>query len=166
MIFLCVGSREYQFNRLIEKMDKLVQEGIIKEEVFGQIGQSDYEPQNFNFERFLSTEEFIKRRNEATIVVSHGGTGALIGALKAGKKVIAVPRLSRFGEHIDDHQMQVATVLAKEKYLIMVTEMDKLGEAIFHLQNNEETTKKYDKPSYVLSLIDDFILKEFCKFQV
>ncbi|MBG9978579.1 PssE/Cps14G family polysaccharide biosynthesis glycosyltransferase [Ruoffia tabacinasalis] len=157
MIFLCVGSREYQFNRLIKKMDELVSKGIIQDEVFGQIGQSDYEPKSFKFERFLSGEEFRKKRDEASIIVSHGGTGALIGALKAEKKVIAVPRLSKYKEHIDDHQLQVASVLAEGKLLLMVTEMEELSEALLRYKKADSSMKKYDKPSYVLELVNDFI---------
>lgn len=160
MIFLCVGSREYQFNRLIEKMDELVSKGIIEEDVFGQIGQSDYEPKNFKFARFLSADEFRKKREDASIIVSHGGTGALVGALKAGKKVIAVPRLAKYKEHIDDHQLQVAGVLADENFLIMVTEIEKLEKSIQDIQRQSSKIKKYDKPSYVLEEINNFILQE------
>ena len=44
---------------------------------------------------------------KADIVITHGGTGAIIGAVKLGKKVIAVPRLAKYGEHVDDHQLQL-----------------------------------------------------------
>ena len=44
---------------------------------------------------------------KANIVITHGGTGAIIGAVKKGKKVIAVPRLAKYGEHVDDHQLQL-----------------------------------------------------------
>lgn len=101
MIFVCVGSREYQFNRLLREIDLLIDEGKITEEVFAQIGQSDYIPQNYSFKRFLSPDEFKKYQQEANIIISHAGTGALIGALKLGKKVIAVPRLAKYGEHMD-----------------------------------------------------------------
>ena len=45
--------------------------------------------------------------NKADLVITHGGTGAIIGAIKKGKKVIAVPRLKKYGEHVDDHQLQL-----------------------------------------------------------
>ena len=44
MIFVTVGTHEQPFNRLIEEIDKLKGDGIIKEEVIIQKGFSNYEP--------------------------------------------------------------------------------------------------------------------------
>lgn len=103
MIFVTLGSQKFQFNRLLKIIDEL----IVDEEIFAQIGYSDYRPVNYKYKDFLDREEFDKTMNNAEIVITHGGTGAIIGALKKGKKVIAVPRLSKFGEHVDDHQIQL-----------------------------------------------------------
>ena len=118
MIFVCVGSRDYQFNRLLKKLDELVESDEIKDTVIAQIGQSEYEPQHYEWHRFLDRDVFARYQREADLIISHGGTGALIGALKLEKQVIAVPRLAQFGEHIDDHQTQISGVLAEEGYLI------------------------------------------------
>ena len=107
MIFVTLGSQKFQFNRLLRKIDNLIIEGKIDEEVFAQIGYSDYEPQNFKCEMFLDREKFAECMEAANIVITHGGTGAIIGALKANKKVVAVPRLAKYGEHVDDHQLQI-----------------------------------------------------------
>lgn len=157
LIFITVGSREYPFDRLLEQIDYLLEIGEIKEKVFAQIGQSTYIPKHFSFKRFISQEEFSKYQDEAHIIISHGGTGSLIGALKKEKKVIAVPRLAKFKEHIDDHQMQVSSVLHEENFLVMVTDIKELGVAIKELENNSVQIKKYDKPSHVLEVIDNFI---------
>ncbi len=107
MIFITLGSQKFQFNRLLREVDRLVENGIITDKVFAQIGNSDYEPKYYEYDRFLNREEFSKRQQECDIVITHGGTGAIIGALKKGKKVIAVPRLAKYGEHVDDHQLQL-----------------------------------------------------------
>ena len=107
MIFITLGSQKFQFNRILKEVDRLIEEGVILEPVFAQIGSSDYEPINYPFKRFLSRDEFAKLQSECSIVITHGGTGAIIGALRKGKKVIAVPRLAKFGEHVDDHQLQL-----------------------------------------------------------
>lgn len=156
MIFVCVGSRDYQFNRLLKELDKLVYNHEIDDKIVAQIGQSEYEPKNYEWYRFLDRSEFKNHQIEADLIISHGGTGALIGALKLGKQVIAAPRLARFGEHIDDHQTQVSGVLAKNGYLREVLDMDELGEAI-QLSKTEPILKKYDKPSNVVNIIEDFI---------
>jgi UDP-N-acetylglucosamine transferase subunit ALG13 len=107
MIFITLGSQKFQFNRLLKAVDELVAAGKIKDEVFAQIGYSDYKPTNYKYEQFLDREKFSQIMDKAEIVITHGGTGAIIGAVKKGKKVIAVPRLARYGEHVDDHQLQL-----------------------------------------------------------
>src|SRR5699024_1159224 len=143
--FVSVGSRDYQFDRLIKELDNIVENGEISDDIFAQIGQSNYEPKHFKYERFLSHEKFSYYQDLADIVISHAGTGSLVGALKKGKKVIAVPRLEKFGEHIDDHQLQVASVLADEKYLLVVTQISELKNAIYELKFDKTDVKLYDK---------------------
>lgn len=156
MIFVCVGSRDYQFNRLLKELDNLVKNGEITDKIVAQIGQSEYVPESFECHRFLDRDAFKKYQAEADLIISHAGTGALIGALKLEKQVIAVPRLAKYGEHIDDHQTQISGVLSEEGYLREVLEMDKLGETIRMAYENP-IVKKYDKPSHILELIEDFL---------
>lgn len=156
MIFISTGSRKFQFDRLIKKVDELKGAGEIKDEVFAQIAETAYIPQNIGYKKYLSPEEFKKYQTDADLIITHAGTGALVGALKLGKQVIAVPRLARFGEHSDDHQMQVADALEKEGYLRVVYDMDKLGD-IVALSKTDPILKKYDKPSKVIDVIEEFI---------
>lgn len=107
MIFVTLGSQKFQFNRLLEKIDALVENGTITEPVFAQTGASDYVPRHYAFQPFLDRETFAEHMSRCDTVITHGGTGAIIGAVKQGKKVIAVPRLAKYGEHVDDHQLQL-----------------------------------------------------------
>ena len=107
MIFITLGSQKFQFNRLLKEVDKLISDGVITDEVFAQKGYSDYQPENFEFKNFLDRDEFADIMKKSNLVITHGGTGAIIGAVKKGKKVIAVPRLAKYGEHVDDHQIQL-----------------------------------------------------------
>lgn len=107
MIFVTLGSQKFQFNRLLRTVDELIEQGVITDDVFAQVGCSDYEPKHFAYQKFLDRDEFSAVMDRADIVITHGGTGAIIGAVKKGKKVIAVPRLAKYGEHVDDHQLQL-----------------------------------------------------------
>lgn len=156
MIFVCTGTQVYQFNRLLKELDRLVELGEIQDSVFAQIGASDYKPQNYKYSEFLSSEEFIDYQNKADLIISHGGTGALIGASKKGKNIVAVPRLSKFGEHTDDHQLQIVGVLEKEGYLRAVYDISNLAD-IINEATNDPIKKKYNKESYVLDIIINFI---------
>ena len=71
-----------------------------------------------------------------------------------------MPRLAKYGEHIDDHQMQISEVLEKGGYLRMVTDIEKLGEVI-KMFDVDPITKKYDKPSNVVTIIDQFIQNNY-----
>ena len=153
MIFISTGSRKFQFDRLIRKVDELVGEGLIEEEVFAQIAETAYVPQHIQYKRYLLPEEFSELQKKADLVITHAGTGALIGALKKGKQVIAVPRLFKYGEHSDDHQLQVAGALEQEGYLRVVLEMDDLYQTIEECKKNP-ITKTYDKPSNVVPIIE------------
>jgi len=156
LIFVCVGSRDYQFNRLLKKIDELVEAGEIEDKVVAQIGQSEYEPRNYEWHRFLDRDAFKKYQNDADLIISHAGTGALIGALKLEKQVIAVPRLAQYGEHIDDHQTQISGVLTEEGYLREVLDMDKLGEVVRMAYENP-IKKRYNRPSNIIQIIDAFL---------
>lgn len=107
MIFVTLGSQKFQFNRLLKEVDTLIEKGVITEEVFAQVGYSDYQPKNYKYKQFLDRDEFAEWEEKCDTLITHGGTGAIIGAVKKGKKVIAVPRLAKYGEHVDDHQLQL-----------------------------------------------------------
>ena len=156
MIFVCIGSRDYQFNRLLKALDELVESGEVTEEIFAQIGQSQYVPGHYAWARYLDADTFRQYQKDADLIISHAGTGALIGALKLGKSVIAVPRYAKFGEHIDDHQHQIADVLSGAGYLYQVKDIADLGNTIA-LAKAQPLNKKYDRPSYIGALIKEFI---------
>ena len=129
MIFVTLGSQKFQFNRLLKAIDELIITEKIAEMVIAQIGYSDYKPKHYNYRKFLDRDEFIAVMSEADIVITHGGTGVIINAIKKGKKVIAAPRLKRYGEHIDDHQIQLLKQF-KELDMIYVCEDGDLQKAL------------------------------------
>ena len=156
MIFVTLGSQKFQFNRLLIEIDRLIEEGKITEKVFAQTGYSDYKPKNYKFNKFLNRDEFNDIMSKCDKVITHGGTGAIIGAVKKGKKVIAIPRLSKYGEHVDDHQLQLVGQFKELQLICECDDAEKIGDAI-------ETVKKTTYKEYVsntqriISSIDKFI---------
>lgn len=163
LIFVCVGSRSYQFNRLFLELDSLWEEGIIKEDIFAQIGASSYKPKHFPYKGFISEEEFNNKINEAHIVISHGASGSIMKALNAKKKVIAVTRLEKYGEHINDHQIQINEAFAANKYVLSVYDMDDLGEAIKAYYEGTADIMPWENtdPMAIVNLIDNFIINNW-----
>ncbi|MFA1015972.1 PssE/Cps14G family polysaccharide biosynthesis glycosyltransferase [Dubosiella newyorkensis] len=151
MIFVTLGSQKFQFNRLLKAIDELQ----IEEEIFAQIGYSDYKPQNYKYIDFLDREEFNMWEDRANIVITHGGTGAIISALKKGKKVIAIPRLKKFGEHVDDHQVQLIKQFRNLNLIYACLDGD-LGKAI-NVAKNTKFDKYKSNTSRIIRSIEDFI---------
>ena len=69
MIFVTLGSQKFQFNRLLKAIDELVERRKIKEEVFAQIGYSDYQPINYKYKQFLDRDEFVAIVNDETVEI-------------------------------------------------------------------------------------------------
>jgi UDP-N-acetylglucosamine transferase subunit ALG13 len=163
LIFVCVGSRKYQFNRLFVKLDELYEKGLIKENIFAQIGASTYKPKYFEYKDFISPEEFQLKVNEANIVISHGASGSIMKALNAGKKVIAVTRLEKYGEHINDHQIQNNEAFAANQYVLAVYDMDDLGKAIqaYYDGTADRVPWENKDPMAIVNIVDQFIQDNF-----
>lgn len=135
MIFVTLGSQKFQFDRLLKKIDELVENKVITEEVFAQIGASTYTPKNYAYEKFLDREAFAEKIGQCDKVITHGGTGVIIGAVKKGKKVIAVPRLAKYGEHVDDHQLQLLHQFDDLGIILACYDTEKLGEDYMRLDS-------------------------------
>lgn len=158
MIFITVGSQKFQFNRLLVEIDRLVEEGKITEDIFAQTGYSDYEPKNYNYKKFLDRDEFLEIMSKCDKVITHGGTGAIIGAVKQGKKVIAAPRLARYGEHVDDHQTQLIGEFTTLNFIEPVYNMDEIENVIEIVRGNKYNKYESNTENIVLS-IKEFLEK-------
>ena len=160
MIFVTVGSRNYPFDRLFKKLDELYEDGTLKEKMFAQIGTSTYKPKHYEYKDFISQEEFLEKINEADIVVTHGASGSIMKALNADKKVIAVTRLEKYGEHINDHQIQNNEAFSSNNYVLMADlELNDLGECFKKIKskNNGLVKWKNKDPMAIINMIDKFI---------
>lgn len=130
MIFVIVGSQKFQFNRLLQKLDELIAAGVITDDVFAQTGESDYTPKHFDAVSFLDRTAFAEKVATCDLVITHGGTGAIIGALKQGKPVVAVPRRAQYAEHVDDHQYEIIGQFEAMKMICPCYELDELEMAL------------------------------------
>lgn len=158
MIFVTLGSQKFQFNRLLIELDKLVEEKKISNDIFAQIGYSDYKPKNYEFKEFLDREQFSEFMDKCDTVITHGGTGAIVGAVKREKKVIAVPRLAKFGEHVDDHQLQIIDQFTDMNFIVGVKETNEIYEALEQLKTIE--FKKYiSNTENIIKSIEEFLAK-------
>lgn len=126
MIFITLGTQDKHFDRLLNAVYKLETD----EKIVAQIGSTEFKSskpeEKFEIHKFLSNEEFEKYMDEARVVITHAGVGTIIYGLKKHKKMIVAARLKKYGEHVNDHQLQILQTFASEGYIIPLENFDDL----------------------------------------
>lgn len=132
MIFVSLGTHERPFLRLVKEIDRLSMEGKIKDRIMVQLGFTDYKfaSRNIEAEKYMEQKKFDKAFKNAELIITHGGSGNILEAVSQGKPVIVVPRLSKFGEHVNDHQLQIVKEMEILGNVFAVYNIEKLLEAI------------------------------------
>ena len=86
--------------------------------------------------------------------MSHGASGSIMKALNADKKVIAVTRLEKYGEHINDHQIQNNEAFRDNHYVLMADlELSNLGECFKKINSKNNGLIKWKNKDPWLLLI-------------
>lgn len=118
MIFITLGNQNFQFSRLLKKIDSLVVSKSIQEPVIAQTGHTKYIGNAIQTFDFLEQEIFLDYIDRANLIITHAGTGSIINSLKKGKKLIAAARLSNYEEHIDDHQIEILEAFTSKNMIL------------------------------------------------
>lgn len=157
MIFVTLGTQDKSFKRLPNKIQELVDKKIIKDEVIIQVGTTKFKSNNIIVFDLMSMEQFKEYIEKCDLLITHGGVGTILDALKQNKKIIAFPRLSKYGEHVNDHQIQIINEFYNNGY-IMTGKIDDMQELIEQSKTFEN--KKYKSNNYKFNkLISNYIDK-------
>lgn len=159
MVFVILGTQKNQFTRFLSMVEELVKSGDITEPVVAQIGYTKFETKLFKCFSVVSEEEFQKYVSESSVVITHSGSGALFSAIKKGKKIIAVARLKKYGEMIDDHQTELVKKLTEEGYILDGTY------SLKDVWNKlpDFTPRKYDFTNTISEVISNWIDNDLLK---
>lgn len=152
MIFVTVGSQKFPFERLLKQVDRMVESRIITEEVVAQAGHSGYIPRFCRCRAFYDRDAFGALLERCDVLITHGGAGTMVEAVKRGKKVIAVPRLARYGEHVDDHQLELTQRFHKMGLVCACPEVERLAEALQWVQDYRPTPFRSNTEAFLASL--------------
>lgn len=152
MIFVTLGTFEMQFKRLLNEIESL----NLKEEVIIQSGYNEFSSNKYTVIKFMNKDEFRNNLINADIVICHGGVGSILEALNLNKKIIAIPRLSKYNEHVDDHQVEIVNKFTKNKYILSSMDEKNLYSLINQIKNFEPR-KYYSNSDYFLNKIDNYI---------
>ena len=156
MILVLLGTQNNSFHRLLEEIQRNIDNGNIKEEVIVQKGYTKFESKDMTLYDELPMDQLIKLIEDANLVITHGGVGSIISSIEKGKKVIAVPRLKKYKEHVNNHQLDIVKSFNEMGYIIGVIEVEELEDALKNVSTFEP--KKYIKNTgNILKIVEDFI---------
>ena len=100
--------RGYGFPRLVRRLLEVIPS---EAEVLWQTGDTDTRGLGVEAHEAIPDSELRQAIHEADVVVAHAGVGAALTTLETGKCPVLVPRRHARGEHVDDHQIQIASEL-------------------------------------------------------
>ncbi len=121
MIFVTVGTHDRGFDRLVRAADELAQE--VEEEVVIQRGSGEYVPGHAKYFEWSSSAEIKEWIRQSRVVISHAGAGTIMEVVDQNKPLVIVPRLSKFKEVINDHQLQLASKMDERERAAYVAEL-------------------------------------------
>lgn len=130
MILVTLGTQDKSFERLLKAIDLQIKNGNIKDKIIVQAGYTKYKSKNMDIRNFLSMEELEGLQRKADLIITHGGVGSIITPLKYNKKIIACPRLAKYGEHTNNHQLQIIDNFEKAGYILALYDFNKLDEIL------------------------------------
>lgn len=142
MILVLLGTQNKPFDRLLKAISKEIKNGNIKDKVVAQIGCTVYKDENIEMFDYRPKEEINELINKANIIITHGGVGTIIECIDLGKKIIVAPRLSKYKEHTNNHQLQITKEFAEKGYIIPLYKFSDLSDALHKAKKFK--TKKYE----------------------
>ena len=118
MIFLTVGT-QFPFDRLVKAVDQAASINGFDEKIVAQVGDSSYCPKNFEAARSVEKAVFDQHFAEADSIISHAGMGTITMALDHRKPLLVMPRMKKYGEVVNDHQLAIARKFEQLGYLLV-----------------------------------------------
>ena len=156
MIFVTLGTQDKSFKRLLDSIEKEIEKGNIKDKVIVQAGYTKYNSKNMRIFDLLDKDDFDKYIKECDLLITHGGVGSILTGLKNNKKVIACPRLSKYNEHMNDHQIQIIERFTESGYILPYNENDDLGSIIKKIDKFKPNKYK-SNTNNMIKLIKNYI---------
>lgn len=158
MILVLLGTQNNSFHRLLEEIQRNMDNGNIKEEVVVQKGYTKFESKNMKMYTQVTLDEMRKMIDNADLIITHGGVGSIIESIEKNKKVIAVPRLKKYKEHVNDHQLDIIKSFDELGYIMGLNGVEELEETLKKVQQFHP--KKYVKNTgNILKIVENFIDK-------
>lgn len=158
LIFVSVGTQDIPFDRLLKSVEKQIELGNIKEKVIVQAGVTNFKSDKMEIVGFIPMEKFKKIIEESKMIICHGGVGTITDGLRNNKIVIACPRLAKYNEHVNDHQLQIINNFGNFGYIIPLLDPENLAEALKKAKTFKPKMYKSNTKN-MIQLLENFIDK-------
>jgi len=135
MILVLLGTQNNSFHRLLDALEECIENQIIQDQVIVQCGYTRFTSKYMELIDFIPVDEFDTLINEADLIITHGGVGSIINSIKARKKVIAVPRLNKYNEHVNNHQVQIIKTFDEKGFIKGVFDISQLANTLLTIDN-------------------------------
>jgi len=156
MILVVLGTEKYVFTRPLVQLESYAKDFCINEKIVVQAGFTVYESDRMEIFPFLKSSELEELYRQARVVICHGGTGSVVAGVKLRKKVVVVPRLKKYHEHIDDHQLELVAAFEAQNYILPWLEHDELSE-VFDKLNGFQPSDFVSGKDAILAYVKQFI---------
>ena len=165
MILVLLGTQNNSFHRLLEEIEKNIDLDNITDKVVVQAGFTKYNSDKMEIFDMIPQEEMDSLIKEADLIITHGGVGSIMSAVKAGKNVIAVPRLKKYGEHVNDHQLEIINTFKKQGIIVGINDVTELEQALSDVKLLGRVPKSFRsaQENRIVQIIDDFIKNDINK---
>lgn len=158
MILITLGTQDKEFTRLLNLVQEQIDKGNIKDKVIVQAGHTKYESDDMEIFDLIDREKFSDLISKCDILITHGGVGSIITGLQNNKKVIVSPRLAKYNEHMNDHQIQITENFSREGYILPFYENDDLEQILVEIKNFKPNKFKSNTKN-LIKLVSNFIDK-------
>lgn len=155
MIFLTAGT-QFPFDRLVEAVDRAIDNNLIDEELFAQIGENSYTPRNFESVQFMDKSLFDSYIKKASAVISHAGMGTITMALEHEKPLLVMPRRKKYGEVVNDHQVAIAKRFEELNHFLVAYEVEDLPHQL-KMMKTFVPRKRNVQPQQIVERIAQFL---------
>jgi len=154
MILVILGTWRMPFERPLKEIESLIISGVIKEKVVVQAGVTKFPSTHMEVHDFLDKDDFDRLYREASLIITHAGEGSIILGLQYHKKLITIARLTKYNEHIDDHQLDILNVFSPKGYLLAWEDGEKLEDVLNRVEAFVPVPYKFSEDKISEAIID------------
>jgi len=149
MTLITLGTQKQPFTRLMYAIENSDLNG----KIIAQVGPNKYKSSKIEMFSYIDYEKMNEYVEKADLIITHGGTGSIIGALKKDKKIIACARLKKHDEMVDDHQLEIVNNFAEDGYILELSEDGNLNELLKEIKTFKPNKFKSNRENFIKKII-------------